>query len=72
MLGWLVLTGLLGLLFLGLEYRELAGMLAKGAGPQRSGFLSAFFVLLATHGFHVLAGVIWLCGMIGQIMIFDP
>ncbi|MEO6607836.1 MAG: cytochrome c oxidase subunit 3 [Aestuariivirga sp.] len=68
---WLMLTGLLGLLFLGLEYRELAGLLAKDAGPQRSGFLSAFFVLLTAHGVHVLAGIIWICVMMMQIMIFD-
>jgi cytochrome o ubiquinol oxidase subunit 3 len=69
--GWLTLTGLLGLLFLGLEYRELANLFAQGAGPQRSGFLSAFFVLLSTHGAHVLAGVIWLVMMLVQILVLD-
>lgn len=69
-LGWLTLTGLLGLVFLGLEYSELAGFFAQGAGPQRSGFLSAYFVLLSTHGAHVLAGVIWLCVMLTQILVF--
>lgn len=68
-LGWLALTGLLGLVFLGLEYHELAGLIARDAGPQRSGFLSAFFVLLTTHGLHVLAGVVWLGVMIAQIGI---
>ena len=68
-LGWLMLTGLLGPLFLGLEYRELTGMLAKDAGSQRSGFLSAFFVLLTTHGLHVLARVAWLCVMMIQTMV---
>ena len=70
-LGWLTLTGLLGLLFLGLEYKELADLFAQGAGPQRSGFLSAFFVLLSTHGAHVLAGVIWLVMMLVQILVLD-
>ena len=27
----------------------------KGAGPSRSGFLSAFFTLVGTHGAHVTA-----------------
>ncbi|MDB5535274.1 MAG: cytochrome o ubiquinol oxidase, subunit [Devosia sp.] len=69
-LGWLALTGVLGLMFIGLEYQELSGLIAQGAGPQRSGFLSAFFVLLATHGVHVLAGVVWLAVMMVQICVF--
>lgn len=45
-------------------------MIAREAGPQRSGFLSAFFVLLGTLGVHVLAGVIWIVVMIVQIGVF--
>ena len=37
---WLLVTLALGLVFLGLETREFAGMLAEGAAPQQSGFLS--------------------------------
>src|SRR4051812_29328032 len=43
---WLVVTGLLGLVFLGIEIREFATMIAAGAGPQRSAFLSSFFTLV--------------------------
>ena len=35
-------------------------MYAQGAGPQRSGFLSAFFTLVGTHGLHVSMGLIWI------------
>lgn len=69
-LAWLAVTGLLGVVFLGLEYHELSGLIAQEAGPQRSGFLSAFFVLLGTHGVHVLAGVVWLAVMMIQIGVF--
>ncbi|MFC2967304.1 cytochrome c oxidase subunit 3 [Acidimangrovimonas pyrenivorans] len=65
--GWLVVTLLLGLAFLGLEVREFAHMFAEGAVPQRSGFLSAFFGLVPLHGAHVTAGSLWLIIMLVQI-----
>jgi cytochrome o ubiquinol oxidase subunit III len=64
---WLVVTLALGLVFLGLEIREFAHVLAVGAVPQRSGFLSAFFGLVPLHGLHVTAGSIWLVMMLIQI-----
>jgi cytochrome o ubiquinol oxidase subunit III len=66
-LTWLVVTLALGLVFLGLEIREFVQMLAEGAVPQLSGFLSAFFGLVPLHGAHVTAGVIWLVMMLIQI-----
>jgi len=35
---WLVVTGILGFIFLAIELREFATMIAAGAGPQRSAF----------------------------------
>jgi cytochrome o ubiquinol oxidase subunit 3 len=64
---WLTLTGLLGLVFLFIELREFAGMIAIGAGPQRSAFLSAFFTLVGCHGAHVTAGLMWIGTMMAQI-----
>jgi cytochrome o ubiquinol oxidase subunit III len=64
---WLVLTGLLGLVFLTIELTEFAGMIAEGAGPQRSAFLSSFFTLVGCHGAHVTAGLLWLGTMMAQI-----
>jgi cytochrome o ubiquinol oxidase subunit 3 len=66
-LAWLILTGLLGLLFLVIELREFAGLIAIGAGPQRSAFLSSFFTLVGCHGAHVTAGLMWIGTMIAQI-----
>jgi cytochrome o ubiquinol oxidase subunit 3 len=60
MLAWLALTFVLGAGFLALEIREFAGMVGQGAGPQRSGFLSAFFTLVGTHGLHVSFGLVWI------------
>jgi cytochrome o ubiquinol oxidase subunit III len=59
-------TGALGLSFLLLEAREFAGLLALGAGPTRSAFLSSFFTLVGCHGAHVTAGIIWLATMMAQ------
>jgi cytochrome o ubiquinol oxidase subunit III len=63
------ITFVLGALFLVLEVREFAGMIATGAGPQRSAFLSAFFTLFGCHGLHVTAGLIWLVVMMAQVAI---
>jgi cytochrome o ubiquinol oxidase subunit 3 len=62
-------TFLLGAAFLALELREFAGMIAIGAGPQRSAFLSAFFTLVGCHGLHVTIGLIWLVVMMAQVAI---
>jgi cytochrome o ubiquinol oxidase subunit 3 len=64
-----LVTFLLGAAFLALELREFAGMIAVGAGPQRSAFLSAFFTLVGCHGLHVAAGLIWLVVMMAQVAI---
>lgn len=64
---WLVLTGLLGLVFLVIELREFGSMIAIGAGPQRSAFLSSFFTLVGCHGAHVTAGLMWIGTMMAQI-----
>ena len=64
---WLVLTGLLGLIFIGIELYEFSSMIAEGAGPQRSAFLSSFFTLVGCHGAHVTAGLLWLGTMMAQI-----
>jgi len=64
---WLVLTGLLGLIFIGIELYEFSSMIAEGAGPQRSAFLSSFFTLVGCHGAHVTAGLLWPGPMMAQI-----
>lgn len=63
------ITFVLGVAFLALELREFAGMIAVGAGPQRSAFLSAFFTIVGCHGLHVTAGLVWLVVMMAQVAI---
>jgi cytochrome o ubiquinol oxidase subunit 3 len=64
-----LVTFVLGVAFLALEIREFADMIALGATPQRSAFLSAFFTLVGCHGLHVTAGLIWLAVMMAQLAI---
>ena len=66
-LGWLVVTGLLGLVFLSIELYEFTSMIGQGAGPQRSAFLSAFFTLVGCHGAHITCGLLWIGTMMAQI-----
>jgi cytochrome o ubiquinol oxidase subunit 3 len=64
---WMGMTFLLGVTFLNLEGREFASMVAAGAGPSHSAFLSAFFTLVGTHGLHVSLGLVWLVLMLLQV-----
>ena len=65
---WMVATALLGAGFVGLELREMSELIANGAGPGRSGYWSAFFTLVGTHGLHVTAGLIWAMTLIVQLL----
>ena len=71
---WALITFALGAAFLVLELREFAAMIARGAAPQRSAFLSAFFTLVGYHGLHVTVGLAWLVLMMVQLAMwgFEP
>ena len=64
---WMLATAALGAVFLGLEIHEFVDLVARGAGPQRSAFLSAFFTLVGCHGLHVSLGLLWLFTMMAQV-----
>ncbi|WP_294174067.1 cytochrome o ubiquinol oxidase subunit III [uncultured Sphingomonas sp.] len=64
---WLLVTGLFGVAFVGVELYEFSHLIAEGATPQRSGFLSGFFTLVATHGLHVTVGIVWILVMLVQL-----
>jgi cytochrome o ubiquinol oxidase subunit III len=61
------LTFVLGAAFLGLELSEFSSMIARGAGPSRSAFLSSFFSLVGLHGAHVTVGLIWIAYTVAQV-----
>lgn len=62
-------TFVLGVMFLALEIHEFANMIAIGATPERSAFLSAFFTIVGCHGLHVGLGLIWLAVMMAQVAL---
>lgn len=61
------LTFLLGLAFLGLELHEFSHLYQEGNSWRRSGFLSAFFTLVGTHGAHISVGLIWMGTMMYRV-----
>jgi cytochrome o ubiquinol oxidase subunit 3 len=65
--GGMAVTFVLGGGFLYLEINEFIGLIAQGAGPTRSAFLSAFFTLVGCHGLHVTLGLLWLLTMMAQV-----
>jgi cytochrome o ubiquinol oxidase subunit 3 len=64
---WLGVTALFGAGFVGVELYEFGNLIAEGAVPQRSGFLSGFFTLVGTHGLHVTFGLVWIAVMLVQV-----
>ncbi len=66
-LAWFGITFLLGLSFLGMELYEFRNLALEGNSWQRSGFLSAFFTLVGTHGLHISAGLIWIGVMLTKV-----
>lgn len=64
---WLIITGLFGASFIGVELFEFGRLIAEGVTPKDSAFLSAFFTLVGTHGLHVTFGVIWLVVLLLQV-----
>ena len=59
----------LGISFLSLELREFSHLIAGGNAPQASGFLSAFFTLVGTHGLHIAAGLLWMFVAMVQVRV---
>jgi cytochrome o ubiquinol oxidase subunit III len=66
---FLLITALLGLVFVLLELQEFIGLAERGITPQRSGMLTSFFGLVGLHGLHVTAGGLWLATMMAQVQI---
>ena len=68
LVGWLIVTFILGLAFLMLEIHEFSQLYHEGNTWQASAFLSSYFTLVGTHGLHILIGLVWL-GTLIQFII---
>lgn len=70
-LGWLVVTFLLGLTFIVMEINEFVHLYLEGHSWQSSAAMSSFFTLVGTHGFHVSMGLLWMLVLMFQLIKFD-
>jgi len=64
---WFGVTFLLGVAFLTMELTEFSKLAHEGNSWQRSGFLSAFFTLVGTHGLHITTGLLWMGTLMTQV-----
>lgn len=62
-IGWFIVTFVLGAAFLTLELNEFHHLVVTGNSWHRSGFLSSFFTLVGTHGMHITVGLLWMLVM---------
>lgn len=67
LIAWLAVTGLLGLSFIVLEVTEFMHLVSEGITMGTSGFWSAFYALVGTHGLHVTLGLFWMVALIMQL-----
>lgn len=67
-IAWLIVTLLLGAGFVTSEIHDFVGYVAAGATWHQSAFLSAFFILVGTHGAHVTFGILWATTLLIQLI----
>lgn len=64
---WLLATLILGAAFVTSEIHDFVTMVGQGLTWHQSAFLSAFYVLVGTHGGHVTFGIIWAVTLLVQL-----
>ncbi|MCD8890320.1 cytochrome aa3 quinol oxidase subunit III [Staphylococcus arlettae] len=67
MMIWMIITVLLGAIFVGFEIYEFAHYAHEGVNPTIGSYWSSFFILLGTHGAHVSLGIVWIICLLIQI-----
>lgn len=67
LIGWLIVTALLGASFIYLEVSEFIHLVHEGANIGTSAYWSAFYTLVGTHGLHVSLGLVWMVALIIQL-----
>lgn len=67
--GWVLVAMVLGAAFIGIEIHDFYSQVQQGITPLRSGFLSIYFTLVATHGLHIFIGLVWMAIMLIQVRV---
>lgn len=57
---WVLVTALMGLVFLGFQVYEFSHFISEGLTLGTSPFATSFYVLTGFHGAHVAIGILWL------------
>lgn len=66
----LIVTGVLGLLFLGIQGYEWIQLIGKGLTLQSGIFGGIFYVLIGCHAVHVFCAVVWLTIVTAKAITF--
>ena len=67
MMIWMIITVLLGAVFVGFEIYEFAHYVHEGVNLTIGSYWSSFFILLGTHGAHVSLGIVWIICLLIQV-----
>jgi len=67
MMSFLIVTLVLGAIFIGFEITEFIHYVDVGAGLSTSAFTSALLTTLGTHGAHVTLGLVWGIAILLQV-----
>lgn len=67
-LAWFAVTFILGGVFLGMELHEFGNLIHEGLSWRASGFMTAFFSLVGTHGLHITVGLLWMAVMMARVV----
>lgn len=67
MMPWLLITLVLGLIFVGMEFNQFANLINNGYSWKNSAFLSAYFSLVGLQGLHVATALLWLVILMIQL-----
>lgn len=67
MMIWMIITVLLGVVFVGFEIYEFIHYVHEGVNLSIGSYWSSFFILLGTHGAHVSLGIVWIICLLIQV-----
>ena len=67
MMIWMIITVLLGIVFVGFEIYEFTHYVHEGVNLSIGSYWSSFFILLGTHGAHVSLGIVWIICLLIQV-----
>jgi cytochrome o ubiquinol oxidase subunit 3 len=64
---WLLISTLIGLVFLGMQYQEFAGVFKMGYNWQSNAFMSSYFTTTGLFGIHIAVALLWSLILIIQL-----